>query len=388
MASGVRTLLFEYTLNGSRRMRIGDAAAWLTEDSRAELLAEVLRLRKLVDQGVDPQAERKKQRDEPTLGELVEHDHAVEDDRLRDATKREYRSEEKRDILPAFGDQKTSEIKTVDGRTWHRKLTVSSGPYRANRSLSRVKRIINVAIRDGLITCANPFKGVAPNPEHPRQPSLSAGDFKRLLRALDTLRPGWEDEDAVLSAVIKIAIFTGCRIGEAYSARWPDLDLQARTWDRPHTSVKQKAQSLLPLNSVAWDQFSDLHRRAPKDEAGNPASPWVFPSRAAASGHLVSIRQTWKRALREAGLQDRGLRLHDMRHNFGGFLAGSGLGLPIIGSLLGHRLARTTQRYAAVQLSPARAASELFADHVADLMRHDTAAIVDLPPPLRRKGGD
>jgi integrase len=39
-----------------------------------------------------------------------------------------------------------------------------------------------------------------------------------------------------------------------------------------------------------------------------------------------------------------GVRLHDLRHAYPSFGAGASLGLPIIGELLGHTQAQTTQR--------------------------------------------
>jgi hypothetical protein len=49
--------------------------------------------------------------------------------------------------------------------------------------------------------------------------------------------------------------------------------------------------------------------------------------------------------------------LHDLRHTYASIGAGSGLGLPIIGKLLGHTQAATTQRYAHLDTDPLRRAS-------------------------------
>jgi len=51
------------------------------------------------------------------------------------------------------------------------------------------------------------------------------------------------------------------------------------------------------------------------------------------------------------------VRLHDLRH--------TGLGLPIIGKLLGHRQAATTQRYAHLDTDPLRRASEMIGSRIA-----------------------
>jgi integrase len=52
------------------------------------------------------------------------------------------------------------------------------------------------------------------------------------------------------------------------------------------------------------------------------------------------------------------VRLHDLRHTYASILASAGLSLPIIGRLLGHTQAATTQRYAHLMDDPLRAATE------------------------------
>jgi hypothetical protein len=64
-----------------------------------------------------------------------------------------------------------------------------------------------------------------------------------------------------------------------------------------------------------------------------------------------------------------GLRLHDLRHAFASVAAGSGLGLPIIGKLLGHTQPATTNRYAHLAADPLKAAAAAVAGSIADAMR-------------------
>jgi integrase len=80
----------------------------------------------------------------------------------------------------------------------------------------------------------------------------------------------------------------------------------------------------------------------------------------------ADLNRPWRAIVRRAGLP--GLRIHDLRHTHASFGAGAGLGLPIIGKLLGHTQASTTQRYAHLDADPLRRASEQIAGQIAIAM--------------------
>ena len=60
-----------------------------------------------------------------------------------------------------------------------------------------------------------------------------------------------------------------------------------------------------------------------------------------------------------------GVRIHDLRHSFASVGAAGNLGLPVIGTLLGHRSPDVTQRYAHLADSPLRAAADRIAGTIA-----------------------
>jgi integrase len=74
----------------------------------------------------------------------------------------------------------------------------------------------------------------------------------------------------------------------------------------------------------------------------------------------------WAAVTKAAGLD--GVRIHDLRHSFASIGAGSSLGLPIIGKLLGHSQPSTTARYAHLDAGPMRRAVDTIGATIAAAM--------------------
>ena len=97
--------------------------------------------------------------------------------------------------------------------------------------------------------------------------------------------------------------------------------------------------------------------------AGNPH---VFPGRKAGA-HLVNVNRLWASIRKKAQIED--VRLHDLRHTFASVAVSSGASLPLIGGLLGHAKASTTQRYAHLSDDPLRAVAERAGEVIEAAMR-------------------
>jgi integrase len=80
------------------------------------------------------------------------------------------------------------------------------------------------------------------------------------------------------------------------------------------------------------------------------------------------------------------VRLHDLRHAFASVAASSGMGLPIIGKMLGHTQAQTTQRYAHLAADPVAAAAASVAGKIEAAMNSGASGgkVISLP---RKIGG-
>jgi integrase len=102
-----------------------------------------------------------------------------------------------------------------------------------------------------------------------------------------------------------------------------------------------------------------------------------------AGAALVNLEKPWRAIRKAVGLDD--VRLHDLRHSFASVAASGGMGLPIIGKMLGHTQAQTTQRYAHLASDPVKAAAATVAGKIAAAMAggkgdEATATMVRLRP--------
>ena len=188
------------------------------------------------------------------------------------------------------------------------------------------------------------------NQEEKRSRYLSAAELPGLLTAINNHK---ERQGA---NIILFLLLTGARRGEVLSAAWDQFDLKGGVWVKPSAHTKQKKEHRVPFSEPTLVLLQQLH----KEGAG---SKYLFPSHQTGLPR-VDVREDWAAICAAAGIV--GLRLHDLRHTFASMLAGSGLSLPVIGALLGHTQASTTQRYAHLADDPLRAAMARLGQLVVD----------------------
>jgi integrase len=149
------------------------------------------------------------------------------------------------------------------------------------------------------------------------------------------------------AAALRLLIFTGARLREVLHLEWSQVDFERGLLLLKDSKTGKKT---IVLNAPALEVLTRLSRVGKFVIAGEKADdPRKELPRA-------DLKRPWKMVTQEAGLT--GLRVHDLRHNFAAFGAGGGMGLPIIGKLLGHTQASTTQRYAHLDADPLRRAAD------------------------------
>src|SRR5262245_61799850 len=154
------------------------------------------------------------------------------------------------------------------------------------------------------------------------------------------------------AAAIRLLLFTGCRLREILHLKWEQVDLERGLLFLADSKTGRKT---VILNAPALTVLAGFDR----------LGPYVVPGDDPDKSR-TDLKRPWQAVAKRAGLD--GVRLHDLRHTYASFGAGGGLGLPIIGKLLGHTQASTTQRYAHLDADPLRRASETIGGRIAAAM--------------------
>lgn len=139
-----------------------------------------------------------------------------------------------------------------------------------------------------------------------RHTYISRADMLHVCRACDH----WQTQIA-----IRVSFYSGLRLGELYTAQADSGTLvlaDTKNGDRRAVPAHPRIKHLLHL----------LPLTAPK----------------------ITVQRAWQRARARVGLEH--VHLHDLRHSAASEMINGGVDLYTVGRVLGHRDARSTQRYA------------------------------------------
>jgi integrase len=159
-------------------------------------------------------------------------------------------------------------------------------------------------------------------------------------------------EDTQDGELIRIAAFTGLRLGELLALRWADVNLADRRLvvhrafsDRTEGPTKSWQARYIPIADPVAAAFARLSGR---DEFLAPQD-YVFCSRFGRALDGSSLRRRFKAAAAAAGL--RVLRFHALRHSAGSMVARQADARWVQG-FLGHSKLATTERYLHAKARP------------------------------------
>ena len=372
--SGVRTWLVQYrnSAGRTRKLALGKVGVLTPEEARQRARKALGR----VADGGDPSATRHDQRKDVTIGQLVEiylKDGKADKPRKKASSWTIDASNLNRHVVPLLGRKALSSLTTAEVQRFQRDVTegkskadikspkkrgrarVTGGPGTAARATMVLASMLAWAMKRGM-RADNPAKGVRLNKLNRRERSLSGAELAKLGEAMAKLEGQGVNRSAL--AVVRMLILTGARRTEIASLRWEHVDFERKALRLPDSKTGAK---VVPLGAPALDVLAHLPRRE--------GSPWVFPA-TRGKGYLLGVPAVWRKLVKAAGL--KGVRLHDLRHGFASVAVADGGSLYLVGKVLGHTQAATTQRYAHLQLDPVRAVADRTSRKIAGALKGGT----------------
>jgi integrase len=367
--TGVKSYVLKYRIGSrTRRLTIGKhGPLWTAEDARRRALD----LLHSVKEGRDPAAEKSEAREALTVGSLADlylAEGPAEKPNKKASSWVTDRSNIERHLKPRLGRKIASALtqadiakfqadvavgkSKADIKTGRRgRAIVEGGRGTAARSLAVLGAMLQFAVGRKLIA-SNPAKGVPLLKGKKKERFLSEAEVARLAEAVS----GMEAErklSATAAAAVRLLMLTGCRKSEILSLRWEWVDFERSCLRLPDSKTGAK---VVPLAASAMGLLSEFLRK----------SPYVLPA-ARGAGHYTGLQKDWERVRLRAGLP--GLRLHDLRHSFASFAVADGNTLFMVGKVLGHKQARTTEVYAHLADDPLRAVADRTAARIAAAMK-------------------
>jgi len=288
----------------------------------------------LIARGIDPNEAKRAKAAEPTLGSfwdfLLENFYKAD---RSPATCLDY-SRTFNKHLADWRHKKLSEITRADIEALKERIAGCSGPQAANNTLRLLSAIFGKAAEEQF-RGANPCQGVPLFPGKKRDRVPAGDEIPRLFQAIK------EEANSTARDILLLLIYTGQRKSDVCAMKWSDINLAAKEWCFNLPKGVQRVPLIPEAVKVLKERMGD-------------SSPWVFPSKAGASGHFKNLKKVWARVLARSGVKD--LRIHDLRRFYGRMLVQSGAPLSVVQRALGHRSYQSVQAYARFNPDPVRSA--------------------------------
>lgn len=321
---GKITFQFRYRFNGKPvRLKIGEYGVMSLADARAE----VVKCKAILSKGNDPAVAIKqniiKNATKATINDVVNDYLAMT--QVRSLTS--YESIEgalRMHITKPFGDLIVDDMTAAAWFKVFDRITAGGSPVQAGAVLSRMKRIINIAVRRGRIerdTIAGLTISDVGQHSKAGQRHLSDNEIHALWAYLDGGRMAHN-----MKVFVKLLLLTGCRSGELRQAKRSDFDFKSKVWQIPQHNSKTRIAFSRGISDDAISLIKSL----------NVKDGWLFPSNSG-DGDPVH-KSTIVQLVRRIGLRMGGdpFSAHDLRRTARTQLARLGIAQHVAEKVLGH----------------------------------------------------
>jgi integrase len=236
-------------------------------------------------------------------------------------------------LIPFLGNQRIDTISTftVD-RYKRRRLDMGATNGTINLELATLSHLLNCAIEWGWLK-TRPGKIRLLEKAQGRIIALSHEQADALLKA------AVGDRDPYCWLFVAFGLNTAMRHREILRTRFDQLNLEKHRLFVPVAKGGRREQPITP-------ELAEILRREKASRGARDM--WIFPSprpKASSSSHRDLMAEPFKRAVIHAGLDPKLITPHVMRHTAITNLVQSGVDLPTIQSISGHKTLTMVLRY-------------------------------------------
>ena len=383
-AGGAKAYIFQAKIHGKTvRVTIGDPKSWPIDKAQSE----ARRLQRLVDDGIDPRAEKSEKR----AAHEAKHAAKLREDATVAEAWADYLQYLRTKISP-----KTKKPRSANYIEDHVALAASGGETMKRGSNKTTRGPLAPLMSLNLLDLTANKISAWLESETPSRPTSAAYAF-RMLKAFvrwcegqdrytsiipsdcctspkvagalpssrtkdgDCLQreqlPAWFAavrglQNPVLAAYLQGLLITGARREELAALKWDDVDFQ---WHSMSVADKIETGRVIPLTPYFASLLSNLkrindtppnvHELARLERRGESWAPsqWVFASKAAADGKIAEPRYAHNQAIEAAGLPH--ITLHGLRRSFGTLSEWCEVPVGVVAQIQGHKPSALAEKH-------------------------------------------
>lgn len=234
-------------------------------------------------------------------------------------------------LIPFFGSNTINSITTYDIERYkssRKRAEASNGTI--NRELAVLSHFYSKAKEWGWLD-AKPFIIKKMPEKATRITYLTPDQSKKLMKIA-------KERHRELYLFLRIGLSTGMRMGEIFSIKLENLDLNHQRLFIPEGKTGSRNQ---PLTL----EVTEYLRFYIQSYCTQPKQVWLFPSKKSRTGHRTSIRKAFRAAVIAAGLDPAKVVRHTMRHTVVSWLIQAGVDIHTVMDITGHKTQEMVLRY-------------------------------------------
>ena len=233
-------------------------------------------------------------------------------------------------LKPFFKDRSIAKVASFDIERYKRcRKDENAMPGTINRELSALSHLYTKAVEwrwiDYKPCIIKKFKE-----DKGRIVYLTSEQIERLLEVAQ------QDQNEHVYPFIAIGLETSMRKMEILSIRLEHIDTSRRVIYIPQAKGGAREQ---PITKRLAEFLTEYVKNV------GPGQEWLFPSPKSRTGHTVAIEKPFRRVVRNAGLDEKEVVRHTLRHTAITHLVQAGVDLPTVQRISGHKSFDMVVRY-------------------------------------------